>query len=80
MGSCRKSPRFPASCLFASSSNDYFSISDNDDSPARAFNVFCKKVNVFGLEVFATAGVSDRNYCIVPMFLLSTLTMMKMEQ
>ena len=60
MVSCRKSPRFPASCLFASSSNDYFSISDNDDSPARAFNVFCKKVNVFGLEVFATAGVSDR--------------------
>ena len=59
MVSCRKSPRFPASCLFTSSSNDYFSISDNDDSPARAFNVFCKKVNVFGLEVFADSVQCD---------------------
>lgn len=56
---CRKSPKSPASCEFSNSYDDYFTIVDNNDSPARAFNVFCKKVNVFGLVVYATPGITD---------------------
>ena len=33
----------------------------NDDSPERAFNVFCKKVNVFGVMIYATTNVTDQD-------------------
>ena len=46
---CRKAPKNPDSCEVAGSSSDYFTIVGNSDSPNRAFNVFCKKVNVFGV-------------------------------
>ena len=57
--SCRKSPKSPATCEFSNAGNDFFTIVDNNDSPERAFNVFCKKVDVFGLKVYAVAGVTD---------------------
>ena len=57
--SCRKAPKSPSSCDFSNTGNDYFTILNNDDSPERAFNVFCKKVNVFDLIVYATSGVTD---------------------
>jgi len=56
---CRKAPKNPDSCDFSGDSNDYFTIIGNADSPNRAFNVFCKKVNVFGVMVYATSKVSD---------------------
>ena len=56
--SCRKSPKSPATCEFSNAGND-FTIVNNNDSPERDFNVFCKKVDVFGLKVYAVAGVSD---------------------
>ena len=42
-------PKTPSICEFTQNSTDYFTIISNDDSPHRAFNVFCKKVNVFAL-------------------------------
>jgi len=57
--SCRKSPKSPISCDFSNATNDFFTIVDNSDSPDRAFNIFCKKVNVFGVVVYATPGVLD---------------------
>ena len=57
--SCRKSPKSPATCEFSNAGNDFFTIVDNNDSPERAFNIFCKKVDVFGLKVYATSGVTD---------------------
>lgn len=54
--SCRKAPRKPKKCDFSNETNDFFTIQGNDDSPARAFNVFCKKVDVFGVMVY---GISD---------------------
>ena len=57
--SCRKSPKSPISCDFSNTTNDFFTIVDNSDSPDRAFNIFCKKVNVFGVVVYANPGVLD---------------------
>lgn len=56
---CRKAPKNPDSCEVAGSSSDYFTIVGNSDSPNRAFNVFCKKVNVFGVMIYATSNVFD---------------------
>ena len=56
---CAKAPRTPSICEFTQNSADYFTIISNDDSPHRAFNVFCKKVNVFGVVIYATDDVSD---------------------
>ena len=61
MGSCAKAPKTPSACDFTNSGNDYFTIVNNDDSPERAFNVFCKKVNVFGVMIYATSTVSDQD-------------------
>jgi hypothetical protein len=61
VGSCAKAPKTPATCDFTNSGNDYFTIVSNDDSPERAFNVFCKKVNVFGVTLYATSTVSDQD-------------------
>ena len=61
VGSCAKAPKAPATCDFTNSGNDYFTIVSNDDSPERAFNVFCKKVNVFGVTLYATSTVSDQD-------------------
>ena len=61
MGSCAKAPKTPSTCDFTNSGNDYFTIVSNDDSPERAFNVFCKKVNVFGVMLYATSTVSDQD-------------------
>ena len=61
MGSCAKAPKTPSTCDFINSGNDYFTIVSNDDSPERAFNVFCKKVNVFGVMLYATSTVSDQD-------------------
>ena len=57
--SCRKAPKNPESCNYSNESNDYFTIVSNSDSPNRAFNVFCKKVDVFGVVVYAVSEVSD---------------------
>ncbi len=56
--SCRKAPKIPESCDFENL-EDNFTIVHNDDSPERSFNVFCKKVDVFGVFVYATESVSD---------------------
>lgn len=56
---CRKAPKNPNSCIFSNSYGDYFVILNNDDSPDRAFNIFCKKVSVFGLMIYATDKVED---------------------
>ena len=56
---CAKAPKTPSTCEFTQNSADYFTIISNDDSPHRAFNVFCKKVNVFGVVIYATDDVSD---------------------
>ena len=55
---CRKAPKTPESCDFENL-EDNFTIVHNDDSPERPFNVFCKKVDVFGVLVYATESVSD---------------------
>ena len=61
VGSCAKAPKTPNTCDFTNLGNDYFTIVSNDDSPERAFNVFCKKVNVFGVMLYATSTVSDQD-------------------
>ena len=61
MGSCAKAPKTPSTCDFTNSGNDYFTIVNNDDSPERAFNVFCKKVNVFGIMLYAASTISDQD-------------------
>ena len=61
VGSCAKAPKTPSTCDFTNSGNDFFTIVSNDDSPERAFNVFCKKVNVFGVMLYATSTVSDQD-------------------
>lgn len=58
---CNKAPKNPLSCDFYNSTNDYFTIINNEDSPERAFNVFCKKVNVFGVMIYATENVLDQD-------------------
>ncbi len=57
--SCRKAPKKPSSCDFSNLEEDNFTIVNNDDSPDRPFNVFCKKVDVFGVYIYATENVSD---------------------
>ena len=57
--SCRKAPKKPSSCDFSNPEEDNFTIVNNDDSPDRPFNVFCKKVDVFGVYIYATENVSD---------------------
>ena len=57
--SCRKAPETAESCEFSNSEENNFTIINNDDSPERAFNVFCKKVDVFGVYIYATENVSD---------------------
>lgn len=59
--SCRKSPRDPLNCEYSSNFHNYFTIIHNDDAPSRPFHVFCKKVHVFGLYVYATDQVSDED-------------------
>lgn len=61
LASCAKAPRTPETCTFVNDSNNYFSIQNNDDSPGRAYNVFCKKVMVFGIGVYGTCNVSDED-------------------
>ena len=56
---CAKAPKNPSTCEFTQNLADYFTIISNYDSPHRAFNVFCKKVNVFGVVIYATDDVSD---------------------
>ena len=57
--SCRKAPKSPSKCYFNNAGDDNFTIVNNDDSPQRPFNVFCKKVDVFGVYIYATENVSD---------------------
>ena len=57
--SCRKAPNSPSQCAFNNKGNDNFMIINNDNSPKRPFNVFCKKVDVFGVNIYATENVSD---------------------
>ena len=61
LSGCSKAPKNPVSCDFYNSTSDYFTIINNDDSPQRAFNVFCKKVNVFGIVIYATENVFDKD-------------------
>ncbi len=56
---CKKAPKSPAVCNFSNTTDNYFKIINNDDSPARPFNIFCKKVDVFGVMIYATDKVSD---------------------
>jgi hypothetical protein len=57
--SCRKAPKTASECDFTNVKEDNFTIVNNDDSPERPFNIFCKKVNVFGVYIYATENVSD---------------------
>lgn len=56
---CQKAPKKTVTCTIGDYSNQYFTIEPNDSSPHRAFNIFCKKVNVFGVLLYATPTVSD---------------------
>jgi hypothetical protein len=58
---CMKAPKVPETCSFSTDTSNYFSIQDNSDSPGRAYNVFCKKVLVFGISIYATCEVSDED-------------------
>ena len=58
--SCMKAPKVPETCSFNTTTGNYFMIQDNSDSPGRAYNVFCKKVVVFGIAIYATCEVSDQ--------------------
>ena len=57
--SCRKAPKAASECDFTNVKEDNFTIVNNDDSPERPFNIFCKKVDVFGICIYATENVSD---------------------
>lgn len=57
--SCRKAPKTASECDFTNVKEDNFTIVNNDDSPERPFNIFCKKVDVFGIYIYATENVSD---------------------
>ena len=57
---CMKAPKVPETCSFSTTTGNYFMIQDNSDSPGRAYNVFCKKVVVFGIAIYATCEVSDQ--------------------
>ena len=57
--SCLKAPKTAKSCAIVNNTEDFFTIQDNTDSPGRAYNVFCKKVNVFGVYVYGTCKVED---------------------
>ena len=57
--SCRKAPKTASECDFTNVKEDNFTIVNNDDSPERPFNIFCKKVDVFGVCIYATENVSD---------------------
>ena len=57
---CQKAPKKPVTCNIGNYSSNYFSIQSNEDSPHRAFNIFCKKVKVFGILLYATPTVSDQ--------------------
>ena len=52
LGFLDKKCRIRKTCTFIQSSDNYFNIQDNSDSPGRAYNVFCKKVLVFGIGVY----------------------------
>lgn len=57
--SCRKAPKTASECDFTNVKEDNFTIVNNDDSPERPFNIFCKKVDVFGIYIYATENVLD---------------------
>ena len=57
--SCLKAPKTAKSCAIVNNTDDFFTIQNNTDSPGRAYNVFCKKVNVFGVYVYGTCKVED---------------------
>ena len=59
LAACRKAPKTPFKCDFVKIEEDNFTIVNNDDSPKRPFNVFCKKVDVFGVYIYATENVSE---------------------
>jgi hypothetical protein len=61
VASCMKAPRTPETCSFTGDSSNYFGIQNNSDSPGRGYNVFCKKVGVFGLWVYGTCNVDDND-------------------
>ena len=62
--SCMKAPKDAKSCDVINNTNDFFTIQSNDDSPGRAYNVFCKKVNVFGIYVYGKCKVEDNDLLI----------------
>ena len=78
LAACAKAPKNPETCTFIQSSNNYFNIQDNSDSPGRAYNVFCKKVLVFGLVVYGTCEVTDDELLHAANVLPNTLIMMRM--
>ena len=57
--SCKKAPLTPVRCNISNTNNNHFEILENADPPARAFNIFCKKVVVFGVTIYATPSVPD---------------------
>ena len=59
--SCMKAPKNAKSCDVINNTNDFFTIQSNADSPGRAYNVFCKKVDVFGIYVYGTCKVEDKD-------------------
>ena len=59
--SCLKAPKNAKSCDVINNTNDFFTIQSNADSPGRAYNVFCKKVDVFGIYVYGTCKVEDND-------------------
>lgn len=59
--SCIKAPKNAKSCDVINNTNDFFNIQSNADSPGRAYNVFCKKIDVFGIYVYGTCKVEDND-------------------
>jgi hypothetical protein len=59
--SCRKAPKKPKTCDIHENTEDFFTIEANSNTINRSFNVFCKKVDVFGIIIYATKKVSDEH-------------------
>lgn len=59
INSCARAPKNVAVCDIKNDTENYLTITPNNDPPERAFNVFCKKVEVFGVILYATPGVPN---------------------
>ena len=58
---CKKNKDSKNVNTVASNSDNFFAVEVNNNPPHVAFNVFSKKVNVFGVLIYATSDVSNQD-------------------